>query len=64
MPLVITRKLGERFRIRAGEHVAWVQVVRIDRNQVRIGIEGDIEVIEVLREELLEDEEFEIESAS
>jgi carbon storage regulator len=47
--LVLTRKTGERIRI--GD--AWVTVVRITPNSVRIGIEAPPE-IGIARAELLE----------
>lgn len=47
--LVLSRKLGEKIVI--GENVV-VTVVKIDRNQIRLGIEAPPEV-SVYREEIL-----------
>jgi carbon storage regulator len=47
--LVLSRKLGERIVI--GDNIV-VTVVKVDRNQVRLGIEAPGNV-SVLREELL-----------
>lgn len=49
--LVLSRKLGERILI--GDNVV-VTIVRLDRHQVRIGIEAPSEV-EVYREEISPD---------
>lgn len=46
--LVLSRKLGERIII--GENIV-VTVVKIDRNQIRLGIEAPVEV-SVYREEI------------
>lgn len=46
--LVLSRKLGEKIMI--GENIV-VTVVKIDRNQIRIGIEAPVEV-PVYREEI------------
>ncbi len=46
--LVLSRKLGEKIVI--GDHIV-VTVVKIDRNQIRIGIEAPHEV-PVYREEI------------
>lgn len=51
--LVINRKLGERIKI--GPDV-WIEVTRINNNQVRLGISAPRN-IEVFREELLPDDE-------
>ena len=47
--LVLSRKLGEKIVV--GENIV-ITVVKIDRNQVRIGIEAPPKVA-VMREELL-----------
>lgn len=46
--LVLTRKLGERVQI--GENI-WVQVVKIDGNQIRLGIDAPKDVV-INREEV------------
>lgn len=51
MPLVLTRKPGQRVRLKVGDEEVWVSVETVDRNQVRLGFEGDN--VNVMREELL-----------
>jgi carbon storage regulator CsrA len=55
--LVLSRKVGERVRIRAtvGGSVAtvWVTVIEWDRGHIRLGFDGG-EAVEFAREELLD----------
>lgn len=49
--LVLSRKLGEKIVIQSAEGPVMVTVVKIDRNQIRLGIEAPINV-RVYREEI------------
>ncbi len=51
--LVLSRKVGQRVRI--GKNI-WVEVLEIDRNQIRLGFEGPLDV-PIFREELLTPEQ-------
>lgn len=53
---MVTRRKGERIRLRVGGVVAWVEVVRVDAaGQVRIEIDAPRDQVEVLREEIVEE---------
>lgn len=49
--LVLSRKLGEKIIIQSASGPVVVTVVKIDRNQTRLGIEAPIDV-RVYREEI------------
>ncbi len=49
--LVLSRKLGEKIIIQSASGPVVVTVVKIDRNQTRLGIEAPIDV-RVFREEI------------
>ena len=49
--LVLSRKLGEKIVIQNGDDTVVVTVVKIDRNQIRLGIEAPMDV-RVYREEI------------
>jgi carbon storage regulator len=52
--LVLTRKVGERIRLKLGDGtVIWVVIVDIDRGKCRVGVEAPKEIA-IFREELLE----------
>ncbi len=52
--LVVTRKPGERVRVRIGSVVVWVEVAEVERGKIRLRFDGPPGV-EFLREELLDE---------